>query len=71
MRDIAAGRRVRLRYQQYTRAYREGTATVLSYDRATEIYTLERDANTTARGNPEPVIEDDWPQHHVSEVDHD
>lgn len=66
MRDIAAGRRVRLRHQQYTRAYRAGTATVLSYDAPSETYILARDPGTTLG---EDKQSEEWPQHHVFEVD--
>ena len=68
MRDIPAGKRVRLNYQRYPEAYRDGTASVLSYDQARKIYTIVRDANTTVLGNAEPVTEDDWPHWHVFTV---
>lgn len=68
MRDLTEGARVRLRYQQYTRAYREGTATVVSYDSHGETYVLVRDPGTSL-GDDKPSEE--WPQHHVFPVDRD
>jgi hypothetical protein len=71
MRDLTEGTRVRLNYQRYSEAYRNGTAVVLSYDPLAEIYTLLRDPGTTTRGNEVPVVEHGWPHWHVFSVNRD